>query len=1103
VKRLTDLASELSKLYRLGPSIGVDFNTIADHLVVYVAVKDAHLQYQYINLPGQFEGLHSPNRPGTPLGADANQMLNLALGKRTQAADLQALDSTAPVMQWSEPRLMQDGSSERLPQIKLALRNDSGQPIGVMDVAPLADLNNPDASLEIRRMNESLDLVTYVLGLLMRCDNETDLMERTCSALVVRGRYLAAAIVPVEGERRMAGVPLSLAGDRAELGMAGPFALDDALWEQHPVARAAESGLCVIHHCAGVTDDVAWQMICPTDTAQALIALPLKNEDEVFAVLLLATNGLDVAGPPRAMLLQRMADELSLGIELLRSRARLVTERKQREIHLRQQLLTSQRLSLATASADMGIWEFDIARGTVTMDERSVAQHGLPTHMHTLPLATMLEWVHPEDLPSARQTVNQAIKEGKPTEIVIRTTPPDGVTRVLRVRMSPIQGDDGKTITGALGTSLDITDHARHERQLRDLDAKLRIATEATGVGLWELDIEAQNVLLDGRTRQIYGVDAEAGTLSLSAWLSWVHPAQRQDLVDRIKDSQRRATRGQLECAMTPPDGRLRRVLVSWVSQANGHGEVIELVGTQVDVTERRRDEDRTAQTHQRLALLAGASGVGHWHYSLQDGFEFDEASYRMLGVAAKPHPAAAWLMEMCLPSAQREALELALITADDHLEVSLQWQGLDGVSRQIVWMGTVDRDARRTVIRGEGLCIDVTIQQQVNQSRREPALDTPRLGHDASAFTSRVTDELRSPLNAILGFVQRLRQSPDSLTADAKDGYLSDLEIAGRHLLDLVGDAMDLSRIESGETKPEMENVALIDLMGELLPLIEQQASQLDVQVELGDLGAWPTVHADRRMLKQALMYISTRAIGRSPSRGHIELRFEPRGAMVSVMVSDHGASLNTQELARVFDPFDNPAAGDGPTGMRLAIARHCAQAMGGQLQAANRPGCGVTFSLILPGAQRLTAANAKDKPAPREVIAQVQSDDTITGKVLYLEDNPSNVLLVSECLALRPSVELVVATTVQEALRLIRHTRFDLALLDLQLPDGDGYEVLRPLLDQRGHRTHCIAVTANAMLNERNRALEAGFEAFWTKPLDLPGFLTGVDHALGRQTH
>jgi CheY-like chemotaxis protein len=86
---------------------------------------------------------------------------------------------------------------------------------------------------------------------------------------------------------------------------------------------------------------------------------------------------------------------------------------------------------------------------------------------------------------------------------------------------------------------------------------------------------------------------------------------------------------------------------------------------------------------------------------------------------------------------------------------------------------------------------------------------------------------------------------------------------------------------------------------------------------------------------------------------------------------------------------------------------------------------------------------------------------------------------------------------------LRLIRHTRFDLALLDLQLPDGDGYEVLRPLLDQRGHRTHCIALTANAMLNERNRALEAGFEAFWTKPLDLPGFLTGVDHALGRQTH
>ncbi|RZI97273.1 MAG: response regulator [Rubrivivax sp.] len=120
------------------------------------------------------------------------------------------------------------------------------------------------------------------------------------------------------------------------------------------------------------------------------------------------------------------------------------------------------------------------------------------------------------------------------------------------------------------------------------------------------------------------------------------------------------------------------------------------------------------------------------------------------------------------------------------------------------------------------------------------------------------------------------------------------------------------------------------------------------------------------------------------------------------------------------------------------------------------------------------------------------------MTGRILYVEDNPSNVLLVSECLALRPGIELVTAANVQEGLQAITGERFDLVLLDLQLPDGDGYAVLKRLREQRGRPTPCVALTANAMLNERNRALEAGFDEFWTKPLNLPEFLLGLERWL-----
>src|SRR5690606_16897496 len=148
--------------------------------------------------------------------------------------------------------------------------------------------------------------------------------------MVVRGNYLAAAIVPIDADKRLAGVPLSLAGDRSELALPGPFRLDDPLWEGHPVARAAEAGVCVVHRGLPQDDTASWRLACPTVSALALIALPLKTDDDVSAVLLLACDGLDAFAPSRVMLLQRMADELSMGLELLRSRERLASERRQR-----------------------------------------------------------------------------------------------------------------------------------------------------------------------------------------------------------------------------------------------------------------------------------------------------------------------------------------------------------------------------------------------------------------------------------------------------------------------------------------------------------------------------------------------------------------------------------------------------------------------------------------------------------------------------------------------------------------------------------------------------------------------------------------------------
>ena len=252
LKRLTDLAAQLGHLYREGRSIGVDFDTIADHLSVHVAVKGPDLRYRYVNLPGQVHRLLPTGLSGQVTDAD---LLGAEAGQRLREEDRQALGSAGPIVIWSEPTAGAQGA-ERIPQVKLGLRGPRGEVLGVLDVAP-ADTPGTEAGLEVRRMNEALDLIADILGLLMRCDDEASLLERLCSTLVVRGGYLAAAVVPIEADRRQAGVPLSLAGDRDELALPGPFRLDDPVWESHPVARAAEAGVCIVHKQHGA-DDPAW-----------------------------------------------------------------------------------------------------------------------------------------------------------------------------------------------------------------------------------------------------------------------------------------------------------------------------------------------------------------------------------------------------------------------------------------------------------------------------------------------------------------------------------------------------------------------------------------------------------------------------------------------------------------------------------------------------------------------------------------------------------------------------------------------------------------------------------------------------------------------------
>ncbi|MES2884195.1 MAG: ATP-binding protein [Pseudomonadota bacterium] len=361
------------------------------------------------------------------------------------------------------------------------------------------------------------------------------------------------------------------------------------------------------------------------------------------------------------------------------------------------------------------------------------------------------------------------------------------------------------------------------------------------------------------------------------------------------------------------------------------------------------------------------------------------------------------------------------------------------------------------------------------------------------SQFLSRTSHELRTPLNAILGFAQLLE-------LDLKDGqqvaHVGHILAAGRHLLGLIDEVLDIARIESGEMKLEVTPQALAPLAQELRELIAPLASQHGVAVYLGKSLGGLAVQADRRRLQQVLLNLLSNAIKYNRAGGEVHLEAERQGEQVALTVSDTGVGIAPELLARLFTPFDRLDAEQGPvqgTGLGLAVSLQLALCMGGNLIASSKPGVGSTFSLHLPAAT----------PPEGSALAITAASDTRLATrlnalrtVLVIEDNPSNLALIQALVARRPEWRLVTATDGAQGLASARELKPELILLDLNLPGQGGEAVLAELrADLARPHLRIVIVSADAQPETIARLRAAGADDYLTKPLAVPSVLALLD--------
>ena len=430
-----------------------------------------------------------------------------------------------------------------------------------------------------------------------------------------------------------------------------------------------------------------------------------------------------------------------------------------------------------------------------------------------------------------------------------------------------------------------------------------------------------------------------------------------------------------------------------------------------------------------------------------------------------------------------------------------------DGSRLPAVVSVTALRDGKNTIIGYLLIGTDNTPRKQAEDGRIEVNAELERttiLAEKAnlakSDFLSSMSHELRSPLNAILGFAQLIASGTPLPTPVQKEGIDQILQ-AGWYLLELINEILDLSLIESGKLSLSPEAVSLDEVLSDCQAMIEPQAKKSGIHMQFSKVDASYFVKADRTRVKQVFINLLSNAIKYNRVGGMVEVtcRLVNHGR-VRITFRDTGDGLSAEKLTQLFQPFNRlgqEAGSEEGTGIGLVVSKRLVELMGGAIGAESTVGVGSIFWVELNTTHPLEPIS-DDFEHPTFAPAKINTDACLY-TVLCVEDNPANLMLIEKLVARRPDIRLLSARDGDRGIEIARSVKPDAILMDINLPGISGIKALRILgEDPETAAIPVIALSANAMPRDIKKGLEAGFFRYMTKPIKVDEFMDTLDEAL-----
>jgi PAS domain S-box-containing protein len=649
----------------------------------------------------------------------------------------------------------------------------------------------------------------------------------------------------------------------------------------------------------------------------------------------------------------------------------------------------------------------------------------------------------------------------------------------------------------------DITERMRADELLRESEQRLTLASNSGEVGVWDLDLIADQAWRSLQHDRIFGYESLLANWGAAVFFDHVFPEDRE-LVKQRFEKAFQSGHLEFECRIIRADKAMRWISAKGEVFRNEHGQPTRMAGVVTDVTERKRIEEALQESEDRHRKLFDNNPHPTWVFD-RETLHFlavNAAAVRKYGYSRDEF--LAMTVKDIRPPEDVPALVEAVGALGDRNENNGTWRHrlkdgtvieVENSSYALTFFGR----AARVVV-----AVDVTQRSRAEAEKRKFTdrlaasnqelelrnREVERATKLKSKFLASMSHELRTPLNAIVGFSELLAEETPGQLNDKQKRFVNHIKQGSAHLLQLINDILDLSKIEAGQLELRCEGFQIKDALPEVLSTIRPLAMAKNIQIEQ-KMENDQHVYADRVRFKQILYNLMSNAVKFTPKEGRIDIDCHGDGNSVCISVTDTGVGIRAEDQAVIFEEFRQVEGPAGTTqegtGLGLAITKRLVEQQGGRISLESEFGKGSRFTFTLPAGSRKAETPLVNKPPSASIVIGEGHGKPL---ILVVDDEISARELLASYLC--PEYRIAMAESGEEAVKQARHLQPDAITLDVMMPGGNGFETLAAL--KKAPETANIPIIIVSIVDQKQVGFALGAVDYLIKPVRKPVLLETI---------